>query len=563
MNTLIVYIIVHRRIGKFASWTTIDSGVASMQKIKFSRFLPLLLAFVCVQIGAQDNSSAAEQADEPVIPADEFDRGTPARSAEGFLAAVDAGDYETAAEYLDLRNLRGAASELTGAQLARRLFVVVKRASWADVGDLVDDPAGRKNDSLPVYRDSIGVVLVEGKEIRLFMQKVPRGDGVSIWKVSNATVSRIPELYGIFGYPEAIENLRRNLPDVIFLGYELFKYVILLAVGILVYGMVLLIAFIIRRTFDNHDLSSNRRIFRFLALPVGIWAVIMSLNGVAVWLGQTATAEAIQRVTPVPILITVWVMFAGMNLIRDIYASRLDNQGRPGALVLLRPVGTALKLLVTISAVLIYLDNLGVNITTVLAGLGVGGIAIALALQRPMEDLLGAVTLYTEQPIRVGDFCRVGTETGTIEEIGLRTTRLRTLANTVIAIPNGRLATEAIDNFSARKMILYRPVLRLRYDTSPAQLQQILESIRALFTSHERILQDNHRVRFKEIAEDALLIEAYAYLDTTNWTEYLELAETLNIRILEIVARAGTTLSLPARALHVERMADVVGNAAD
>jgi MscS family membrane protein len=534
-----------------------------MQKIKFSRFLPLLLAFVCVQIGAQDNSSAAEEADEPVIPADEFDRGTPVRSAEGFLAAVDAGDYETAAEYLDLRNLRGAASELTGAQLARRLYVVVKRASWTDVGDLIDDPAGRKNDSLPVYRDSIGVVLVEGKEIRLFMQKVPRGDGVSIWKVSNATVSRIPELYGIFGYPEAIENLRRNLPDVIFLGYELFKYVILLAVGILVYGMVLLIAFVIRRTLDNHDLPSNRRIFRFLALPVGIWAVIMSLNGVAIWLGQTATAEAIQQVTPVPILITVWVMFAGMNLIRDIYASRLDNWGRPGALVLLRPVGTALKLLVTISAVLIYLDNLGVNITTVLAGLGVGGIAIALALQRPMEDVLGAVTLYTEQPIRVGDFCRIGTETGTIEEIGLRTTRIRTLANTVIAIPNGRLATEAIDNFSARKKILYRPVLRLRYDTSPAQLQQILESIRALFTSHERILQDDHRVRFKEIAEDALLIEAYAYLDTTNWTEYLELAETLNIRILEIVARAGTTLSLPARALHVERMADVVSNAAD
>jgi MscS family membrane protein len=553
VNTLIVYIIVHRRIGKFASWTTIDSGVASMQKIKFFRFLPLLLAFVCVQISAQNNGSAAEEADEPVFPADEFDRGTPFRSAEGFLAAVDAGDYETAAEYLDLRNLRGAASVLTGAQLARRLYVVVKRASWADVGDLVDDPAGRKNDSLPVYRDSIGVVLLEGKEIRLFMQKVPRGDGVSIWKVSNATVSRIPELYGIFGYPEVIENLRRNLPDVIFLGYELFKYVILLAVGILVYGMVLLIALAIRRTFDNHDHSSNRRIFRFLALPVGIWAVIMSLNGVAIWLGQTATAEAIQRVTPVPILITVWVMFAGMNLIRDIYASRLDNQGRPGALVLLRPVGTALKLLVTISAVLIYLDNLGVNITTVLAGLGVGGIAIALALQRPMEDVLGAVTLYTEQPIRVGDFCRIGTETGTIEEIGLRTTRIRTLANTVIAIPNGRLATEAIDNFSARKMILYRPVLRLRYDASPAQLQQILESIRELFTSHERVLHDNHRVRFTEIADDALLVEAYAYLDTTNWPEYLELAEDLNMRILEIVAGAGTTLSLPTRALHVEQ----------
>ena len=248
-------------------------------------------------------------------------------------------------------------------------------------------------------------------------------------------------------------------------------------------------------------------------------------------------------------------MFAGLNLLRDIYSNRLDERGRAGAGVLLRPVGSAIKLLIAAGAVLIYMDKLGINITTVLAGLGVGGIAIALALQRPMEDVFGAVTLYTQQPIRVGDFCRIGTETGTIEEIGLRTTRIRTLANTVIAIPNAKLATEPIDNISAREKILYRPTLRLRYDTAPDQLQQILEGIRDLFSSHERILQDNHRVRFKEIADDALLVEAYAYVDTTVWPEYLELAEELNIRILEIVAQAGTSLSLPARTLHVEQSA--------
>ena len=142
---------------------------------------------------------------------------------------------------------------------------------------------------------------------------------------------------------------------------------------------------------------------------------------------------------------------------------------------------------------------------------------------------------------------------GTIEEIGLRTTRLRTLANTLIAIPNGRLANEPIDNYSAREKILYRPTLRLRYDTTPEQLTHILDSIRKLFSSHERILQDSHRVRFKEIADDALLIEVYAYLDTTAWSVYLELAEELNMQILEIVAQAGTTLSLPARTLHIER----------
>jgi len=189
----------------------------------------------------------------------------------------------------------------------------------------------------------------------------------------------------------------------------------------------------------------------------------------------------------------------------------------------------------------------------VLAGLGVGGIAVALALQKPMEDVFGAITLYTQQPVRVGDFCRIGNEMGTIEEIGLRTTRLRTLANTLIAIPNSRLANEPIDNISARKKILYRPILRLRYDTTPKQLRHILDGIRELFNSHDRVLQDNHRVRFKEIADDALLIEVYGYLDTKDWSVYLELAEELNMRILEIVAQAGTTLSLPARTLHIEQ----------
>ncbi len=297
---------------------------------------------------------------------------------------------------------------------------------------------------------------------------------------------------------------------------------------------------------------SHRHIYRFLVLPVGIWVVIISLNAVTGSLGRGVTAEAIRQLSPVPILVTVWIMISGMNLMRDIYTKRLQQRDRPGAAVLLQPASNALKLLIGVVAVLIYLNKLGINITTVLAGLGVGGIAVALALQKPMEDIFGAITLYTQQPVRVGDFCRIGTTTGTIEEIGLRTTRVRTLANTLIAIPNGRLATEPIDNISARKKILYRTNLRLKYDTSPEQLQQILDGIRELFDSFEKLLPEGHRVRFKEISSDALLIELYAYLDTTSWVEYLELAESLNIQTLDIVAKAGTSLALPAQTLHIE-----------
>jgi MscS family membrane protein len=246
-------------------------------------------------------------------------------------------------------------------------------------------------------------------------------------------------------------------------------------------------------------------------------------------------------------------MFAAINLIRDLYSDRLLKMERRGAAVLLRPISNAVKSLIAVGATLMYLDNLGINITTVLAGLGVGGIAVALALQKPMEDVFGAVTLYSQQPIRVGDFCRIGNETGTIEEIGLRTTRIRTLADTVIAIPNAKLANEPIDNISAREKILFRPVLRLRYDTTPKQLQKVLDGVRELLSSHESVLRDGHRARFKEIAADALLVEVYAYLNTTDWAEYLELAEELNMKILGVVADAGTSLSPPARMLHIEQ----------
>jgi len=534
-----------------------------MKTTQLCLLLLLGLLLVGVQVSAQEDEAPAEDpaAEDLLIPADRLDRGTPMRSAEGFLLAVDAADYETAAEYLDLRNLRGEATNLTGAQLARRFSVIVGRATWVDVSSLVDDPEGRSGDGLPAYRDSLGFVVDGDKEVRLLMQKVPRGDGVSIWKISNATVTLIPKLYAIYGYPEYIEDLRRTLPSVTFLGYELFKWVAVFAVGFIVYVMFFLLALVIRRLLGDPNKPSHRRVFKFLALPFAIWVVVIAMNFVATLLGRGVTAETIQRVSPIPILITVWMLFGAMNLLRDVYSNRLHMSERSGAAVLLRTASNALKLLIATGAVLVYLDNLGINITTVLAGLGVGGLAVALALQKPMEDVFGAITLYTQQPIRVGDFCRIGDNTGTIEEIGLRTTRLRTLANTLIAIPNSRLASEPIDNISARKKILYWPTLRLRYDTTPEQLQQVLEGIRSMFDEHEQVLQKGHRVRFKKIADDALLIEAYAYLNTRDWEVYMELVEDLNMRILKIVAESGTKLSLPARTLHIEQT-DGLGEAA-
>jgi MscS family membrane protein len=514
--------------------------------------LTILFAMAWIEARAQE----AEQETEIVIPADDFDRGTPKRSVEGFIAAVDKADYTLAAEYMDLRNLRGEAEDLEPEQLARRLSVIVSRATWTEVEELVDDPAGRSNDGVPPYRDPIGIMADEetGEDFQLLVQKVPRGDGVFIWKISNATVSLIPELYDVYGYPESVESFRRLVPDVSILGLELFKFIIALAVGISGYIAVFLLALLLRRMLADPGFPSRQRIFRFLVLPVGIWVFIISSTETANFLGRGGTAEVWRQMTPIPTLVTVWLLFVAINLGRDLFVTRQRRVGREGTATLVRPIGNALKLLIGVVAALVYLDKIGVNITALVAGLGVGGVAVALALQKPMEDIFGAVTLYAQQPVRVGDFCRFGAdELGTVEEIGLRTTRIRTLANTVIAVPNAMLASQPIDNFSARHKILYRPTLRLRQDTTPDQMEAILAGMRELFDKHDRVLKEGQRVRLRDFASDALLVEAFAYVDTTDWQDYLEVAEDLNLSMLRIVTEAGSGLSLPARTLRIEK----------
>ena len=185
--------------------------------------------------------------------------------------------------------------------------------------------------------------------------------------------------------------------------------------------------------------------------------------------------------------------------------------------------------------VITWLDNAGYNIGALLAGLGIGGVAVALVLQKPLEDVFAAFTLFTQQPIRIGDFGRFGELTGTVEEISLRTTRIRTLENTVVAVPNAKFAAEPIENISARRRILYRPIVRLEFGTTQEQVETILQEVRELLAGHPKVLEEGRRVRLLRFGEIGIEIEGFAYIDTTVYVEYLDIAETLNLAIMNIV----------------------------
>jgi len=553
-------------MGTRRSGDALVNGEGMMQLARTWIYVGLVLSGVFLPAGsvvAQETApppaaAAAAPAEPagPLVPTDTFDRGTPRRSMEGFLKAVDAADWESAAEYLDLRNLPSRYQEADPELLAKGLAIVIQRQLWADIEELSDLPDGKEGDGLPSYRDELGRVRADGEEYVLLMQHVPRGDGVKIWKISNRTVAQTETLYDKFGYGPVAEYLFERMPGGTFIGVEYFKWVFMIGAGAIAYALMYLIGLLLARWLGDPSKPVYARIRRFFTVPFALLVTVLVMNSVLDSVGVGITAQKIQRAQTLGTIVWTWVLLAGATLIRDIYSEHLEGLGKPGAVVLLRPATNAIRMLIVLGAILVWLDNVGFNITTLLAGLGVGGVAVALALQKPLEDVLGALSLYTQQPVRIGDFCRIGQDLGTVEEIGLRTTRLRTLANTVLAIPNAKLATEQIDNFSARRMILYRPQLRLRYDTTREQLQQILDSIREMLAAHEHVLQEAPRVRFIGFGDDALILEIFAYVTTKDYATYLEYAEDVNLKVLSIIAAAGTTLALPARTLHVEGAGD-------
>jgi MscS family membrane protein len=196
------------------------------------------------------------------------------------------------------------------------------------------------------------------------------------------------------------------------------------------------------------------------------------------------------------------------------------------------------------------LQNLGVNVTGILAGLGVGGLAVALAAQKTVENLFGGVTLAADQPVRVGDFCRFGDRVGTIQEIGLRSTRVRTLDRTVVTVPNAEFSALALENFAERDRIWFQTVLGLRYETTADQLRHVLAGLTKLLRDDERVDPDPARVRFVGFGAFSLDLEVFAYIRTRDWAEFLRIREELLLEIMDVVAASGSGFAFPSQTIY-------------
>jgi MscS family membrane protein len=254
------------------------------------------------------------------------------------------------------------------------------------------------------------------------------------------------------------------------------------------------------------------------------------------------------------VLAVTWVALRLTDVVSAVIEQRLKGNDRESAIAVLPLARRSVKSVLIALAVIGVLQNLGVNVTGLIAGLGVGGLAVALAAQKTLANLFGGVTLVTDQPVRVGDFCRFGDgKLGVIEKIGLRSTRVRTLDRTLITVPNSEFSEIHLENFAARDRIRLITVLGLRYETTADQLRFVLAELRKTLLRHPRVLEDPARVRFVGFGAHSLDLEVLAYLDTNDWNEFLKIREDLFLRFMDVVAAAGTGFAFPSQTLYLGR----------
>ncbi len=495
-----------------------------------------------------------EQSDPKAINA----RATPLDSLLGLREAMKRNDFKTAGEFLDMRYLPEELDEYSPEQLVEAFGYVWGRQNIIDISSVSDDPEGHLGDGLPSYRDQIGTVTISTGEIPVYLQRVPDGRGGKAWKLSNATVAQIPTMWEELGYSPVAIYFKDLLPDFSFMGMDNWQIAATVLFFVLAWPLAALISSILMRItllIPNRFPLGIRRFFkgpmRFF-LFIGI--AKLSVN----WLGLSLTARVLMGSSGIDYIAGTVLLLGLISLVRDYQIRKLQHAGSAQYAALLKPMTTIIKVVVVVVIALFWADAAGYNMSTILAGLGVGSLAVALAAQKTLENLIGAVTLYAARPVSPGDFCRFGTVVGTVEEIGLRSTTIRTLNRTLVVIPNSVFSAIEIENYSERDRIRFYQELRLNI-AEPGQLSQCLEELRKLFPANENVIKDSVSIRFSRIDDATAILRLDAGVDTTDYQVFLATAEQLNLGIVKVVRDAGASFSGPSKTVKFDGVLTTAG----
>jgi MscS family membrane protein len=519
-------------------------------------FLALSLA-ACLPLSAQSPlsqilQSAAPANSSPKAPADALGRDTPYGTVFGFLQAAQSGNYGIAAQYLQLS---GARRQSEGESVAANLKVVMDRAYAGSLKSVSTQPEGMLQEGVPPGRQKLGTMSSGDAEADLELVRVTDPAVGKIWLISSDTLAKLPELYD---QVEARQVETRLPPWVVrhqLAGMPLWQWFALVlmipvAAGT---GWLLLVALGIPLRWWARRHGQAEEQWRSVSGPAWLLTDTAIHRILARYLGMPLLQRHYyyQVVSVAAIIGASWILWRVIRWFLQGVRNRALAHGHSGTGSLMLLGERMIKALVFLMALFFILGVLGFNLTTALAGLGIGGLAIGFGAQQTIANLFGGVSVLGDEVIRVGDVCKFGDRTGTVEDIGLRSTRVRTEERTLLAIPNGTVASINVENLSRRDKMLFKTVLGLHSDTTSDHIRTVLSEIRRVLSSHPKIETSTVRVRLIELATSSTNVELFCYVLTRDLNEFAEVREDLLLRIMSFVEESGTTLASPSQTLYL------------
>jgi MscS family membrane protein len=447
------------------------------------------------------------------------------------------------------------ADEGRRAELARRLKAVLDRRLWIDLEKVSAAETGDLTDGLSPNLEQLGTV--SSKQARPEPVRLRRLGDRSEWLFSPATVGRVDDWYDGLEDRWLLDHLPSWLLRAGPAGLLWWQWAGLLALlaGAAVIGVAssALLRWVLGKVASR---TLSRWDDRLLARTVGpvrfaFWLALLRGGSPLLLLYAPAEGRAHDILRGLFLANILWFCWRIVDVVAELSWDSPSSHQHPGSRALIPLARRAGKAVVSVTAAILFLSALGYPVTSLIAGLGLGGLAFALASQKTVENLFGAFSLGIDQPFREGDFVRIEELVGTVESLGLRSTKIRTLDRTLVSYPNGKLAEMRLETFAARDRLRLACTVGLVYETTESQMRTVLAGLERVLSEHPKIWPDAVTVRFKELAASSLDIEIMAWFTTSDWAEFQAIRQDVLLSFMKVVESAGTSFAFPTRTVHL------------
>lgn len=507
--------------------------------IKYGRVSAAVLAF-----------SACLYAAAPAKPpGDPFGRDNPRSTVTNFLEACHSNQYGRAAQYLDLGKLPLKVRAEEGPQLAKQLEAILNSDSHFDPLRLSQDPQGNPSDSQNPTVEHVATVVKDGKSFPLDLERVQQNN-LQVWLFSAQTVAEIPGLVPSTAESAIEARLPRVLVEFALVDTPIWKWIALFAAAIIILLIFRLAAHLLTRILLRLERRSTRHPRRWLWTqaildPAVVFCAVIAFRVVEGLLDPSALARLyIARF--LLLVLTASVAWGLVNLV-DVFMGRLDRvlnaKQRIVSQSLIYLGRRFFKILIVCFAAVTVLSNWGYDMTTIVAGLGVGGIAVALAAQSTIANVFGGVSVIGDAPVIVGDFGNFGGVIGNVMDIGMRSTRVRTLNRTVISIPNSSFAGMNLENYSLRDKILFNPTFQIKRTTPKDQIRHVMAGIQDDLAKNKMVEIGPTPVRISALSAASFAMEIFAYVLTSDIDEFYKVEAELFLTIDDVLAANNVELA--------------------